>query len=201
MTMVPRPPDAAAVEIAERIAELVPDDATVQFGVGQIPSQVLARLGSHRGLRVHSGVIDDTYLALEASGALDPDQPIVTGTAVGGAQLYDALGDARRFSFRCVAYTHAYRTIVGPKRFTAINSVLHVDLLGQVSAEGSGGKLVASPGGLPDFARGALDSRRAGNSIVAVRARGIDDHPGGIVPLLGEPAACDDSGPSTPTSS
>jgi acyl-CoA hydrolase len=182
-----REPDAAAVEIAKRITELVPDGATVQFGVGQIPSQVLARLGTHRRLRVHSGVIDDNILTLEQSGALDRDVPIVTGTAVGTAQLYEALGDAKRFSFRAVAHTHAYDTIVRMKCFTAINSVLQADLLGQVSAEGSGGSLVASPGGLPDFVRGALGSE-GGKSIVAVRARSFEGHPSGIVPMLGSPS-------------
>jgi acyl-CoA hydrolase len=182
-----REPDAAAVEIAKRITELVPDGATVQFGIGQIPSQVLARLGAHRHLRVHSGVIDDNILTLERSGALDRDVPIVTGTAVGTAQLYDVLDDAKRFSFRTVAHTHAYETIIRMKRFTAINSVLQADLLGQVSAEGSDGRLVASPGGLPDFVRGALDSQ-GGRSIVAVRARSIAGHPSGIVPLLGNSA-------------
>jgi acyl-CoA hydrolase len=183
-----REPDAAAVEIAKRITELVPDGATVQFGVGQIPSQVLARLGAHRQLRVHSGVIDDNILTLERSGALDCDVPIVTGTAVGTAQLYDVLGDAKRFSFRTVAHTHAYETIVRMKRFTAINSVLQADLLGQVSAEGSDGRLVASPGGLPDFVRGALDSE-GGKSIIAVRARSMAGHPSGIVPMLGNSAS------------
>jgi acyl-CoA hydrolase len=61
--------------------------------------------------------------------------------------------------------------------------VLQVDLLGQMSAEASGGVLVASPGGLPDFVRGAMESEE-GRSIIAVRARGAAGHPGGIVPLL-----------------
>ena len=98
----------------------------MQFGMGQIPSQVLARLGAHRGLRVHSGVIDDNILTLEQSGALDRDLPIVTGTAIGTPQLYEALGDAKRFTFRAVAHTHAYETIVQ-------NEALHCHQLGTAS--------------------------------------------------------------------
>ena len=181
-----KPADADAARIAEQIVKLVPDGAAVQFGIGQIPSQALARLVNHRGIRIHSGVIDDNVLLLEASGALDRDDPIVSGTAVGTRPFYHSLSKNDRFSFRPVSYTHSFRTIAGIPNFVAINSVLQVDLLGQVSAEGSGGRLVASPGGLPDFTRGALHSE-GGKSIIAVRARGVGSQSGGIVPLLDMP--------------
>lgn len=186
LTMVEKPADAVSIRIAERIVELVPDGSTVQFGLGQIPSQVIAKLAGHRRMKVHSGVVDDNILGLEASGALDPDHPIVTGTAVGTPRLYDALDRNDRFLFKAVAHTHAFRVVSSIDRFNAINSVLQVDLFGQATAEGSGGKLVASPGGLPDFARGALESDR-GQSIIAVRAAGQPGRSGGIVPLLDNP--------------
>jgi len=185
-TLAQRNPDPAASRIAERIVALVPDGATVQVGIGQIPSQVLAKLVNHRGLRIHSGVIDDNVLALEDSGALDHDAPIVTGTAVGTSRIYEAVADNPRFSFRAVAYTHSYGTIITLKRFCAVNSVLQVDLFGQVSAESSNGKLVATPGGMPDFVRGALDSD-GGQSIIAVRARNAGEVANGIVACLGQP--------------
>lgn len=186
-TMSLRPPDDAVKTIAQSIADLVRDRATVQFGIGQIPSEVIARLGSHRGLRVHSGVVDDNILALGASGALDRNAPVVTGTAVGSQALYAAVSDDKRFLFKSVSFTHAESTIAAIPNFTAVNSVLQADLLGQVSAETSNGKLVASPGGLPDFVRGALNSE-GGRSIVALRARGTHGHAGGIVPFLSAPS-------------
>lgn len=192
-TMVDRAADETAIAIARRIVELVPDNAAVQFGVGQIPSQVIAALSGHRGLSVHSGVVDDNILALEASGALDPDVPIVTGTAVGTKALYDAIDGNDRFSFRRVGHTHSHPVISGKPRFMAINSVLQADLLGQISSEFSGGKLVATPGGLPDFVRGALASE-GGRSIVAVRARTGPGHSNGIVALLDRPSAATVSG-------
>lgn len=186
-SMVQKEPDLAAVNIARTVAGLVPDGATVQFGIGQIPSQVIAQLAGHRSLRVHSGIVDDNILLLEASGALDIDHPIVTGTAIGTSDLYRTLSDNDRFSFRSVAHTHDHQTLRNLKRFVAINSVLQVDLLGQVSAETSGGALVASPGGLPDFVRGALANSH-GQSIIAVRAQGLGSHPKGIVPALDAPS-------------
>lgn len=188
VAMAPKEPDETAVRIARSIVELVADNSTVQFGIGQIPSQVIAELGGHRGLKVHSGVVDDNILTLADSGALDPDAPIVTGTAVGTRALYDALSGNDRFAFRRVGYTHAHGAISGTPRFVAINSVLQADLFGQISSEYSGGKLVATPGGLPDFIRGAMDSD-GGRSIVAVRARNSAGYSSGIVPLLDAPSS------------
>jgi Acetyl-CoA hydrolase len=185
-TLQQKGPDAAAIRISEAIAELVEDNSTVQFGIGQIPSQVIARLTNHRGLRVHSGIVDDRILELEESGAIDRSQPIVTGTAIGSQALYDELDRNGRFLFKTVTYTHGADTIRSHQRFMAINSVLQADLFGQVSAEGNMGKLIASPGGLPDFARGALESP-GGKSIIAVRARSASGVSPGIVPMLDRP--------------
>lgn len=180
-----KPADEISDRIARTIVGLVPDGATIQLGTGQIPSRVLANLTAHKGLKIHTGVIDDNILALEASGAIDRSVPIRTGTAVGTAALYAELADRQRFEMKSVAYTHAYANIAATRGFNAINSVLQIDLLGQASAEAIGGRIAASPGGLPDFVRGAQDSD-GGQSIIAVRALPAGKSEG-IVPLLGDP--------------
>ncbi len=187
LEMTLRPADAVSTEIAGRIALLVPDGATVQVGTGQLPSEVLAQLADHRNLSVHTGIVDDNILALEASGALAPGRPIVTGTAVGTRRLYDEIVDARRFALTPTRHTHNHAVIAGLDRFTAINSVLQIDLFGQVSGEAIGGRIMASPGGLPDFVRGAQDSS-GGQAIIAVRARsaGAGRKPG-VVALINDP--------------
>lgn len=188
LTMVEKSSDAAVATIARHIVALIADGSTVQVGIGQIPSQVIAQLRHHRRLRIHTGVVDDNILALDDSGALDRDHPIVTGTAVGSATLYAHMDCNDRYAFRAVAHTHTHRVISAIENFVAINSVLQVDLLGQTSAEASGGQLVSSPGGLPDFVRGALDGV-GGRSIIAVRAAGQAGRIRGIVPLLQSPHA------------
>lgn len=182
-----RPGDAASDNIARLIAERVPDGATVQLGTGQLPSQVLARLAGHRNLSIHTGIIDDNILKLEAAGALDPSKPIVTGTAIGTRVLYDSIADQKRFALKPVAFTHAYANIAGADRFTAVNSVLQVDLLGQVSGEAIGGRIAASPGGLPDFVRGAQDSP-GGQAIIAVRASGEGARADGVTSIIDTPS-------------
>ena len=80
-------------------------------------------------------------------------------------------------SFRTVAHTHTHRVIAAIENFVAINSVLQVDLMGQTSAEASGGQLVSSPGGLPDFVRGALDGVGGRSIIARARRRASWPHP------------------------
>ena len=92
LTMVEKSADAAVATIARHIVGLIADGSTVQVGIGQIPSQVIAQLRHHRRLRIHTGVVDDNILALDDSGALDRDHPIVTGTAVGTSAALCAHG-------------------------------------------------------------------------------------------------------------
>lgn len=193
LEMEGRAANGASVTIARSIADIVPNGATVQLGTGQLPSEVLAQLASHRHLRVHTGIVDDNILRLEEAGALSRDAPIVTGTAIGTRRLYDALSDRRRFALRPVAFTHDYTRIGLTERFMAINSVLQVDLYGQVSGEAIGGRIAATPGGLPDFARAAQASA-GGRSIIAVRAEGEGGRHPGIVPLIDDPAIITNGG-------
>ena len=51
----------------------------------------------------------------------------------------------------------------------AINSVLQIDLSGNANAESVNGRIISTPGGLPDFASGAVSSE-GGKSIIAMRS-------------------------------
>ena len=56
--------------IAAHIAALIPDGATIQLGIGAIPSAVASRLRDHRDLGVHSGVITDAVADLIEAGVV-----------------------------------------------------------------------------------------------------------------------------------
>lgn len=172
--------------IARNVAELVPDGATVQMGIGRVSQAVAAALVGHRHLKVHSGLVDDNILMLENAGALDLDTPIVTGVAMGTRSLYDLVDRNPRFSFRSAGQTHAIAEIARNPRFIAVNSALQVDLFGQINSEGSDGRVLAGPGGLPEFLRGAQQSE-GGLTIFALRAQPGRRGEGGIVARIGEP--------------
>lgn len=172
--------------IARRVVALVPDRATVQLGIGRLPTAVTRALSGHRDLRIHSGLVGDEILELDASGALDRGRPILTGAAIGSADLYRALDRNERFAFRDASRTHNEDEIAAIPRFFAINAALQIDLFGQVNSEAVGGRLLATPGGLPPFVRGARRSKD-GASIMAVRAKGGAKRASGIVARFERP--------------
>src|SRR5690606_1837804 len=89
------PPSALDAAVAAQVAALIPDHATVQFGIGGIPVAVCAALRGHRGLGLHSGVIPDAAVELIEAGVIDnahkgPDAGVtVTGGLFGSRRLLD----------------------------------------------------------------------------------------------------------------
>ena len=51
--------------IAAHVAEIVPDGATIQVGIGATPEAVVSGLGGHRDLGVHSALFDAMLPLLE----------------------------------------------------------------------------------------------------------------------------------------
>lgn len=178
--------DAESDAIGAHIAGIVRDGATVQMGIGRVPQAVARSLTGHRGLRIHSGLIDSNTPFLEQAGALSPDSPIVGGSAMGSAALYSHIDDNQRYALRATSYTHSSDVIAAQPNFMAINGALQVDLLGQVNSEGISGRLLATPGGLPDFLDGVSRSA-GGKSIFAVRAKPGRKGQGGIVGQISAP--------------
>jgi acyl-CoA hydrolase len=145
-------PDAVTDAIAAHVARWIPNGASLQTGLGKVPTAVLRALKGHRDLHIHSGLIGEAVVELEEAGALAPGVAVTGGVAIGSPRLYDAIGGSA-YAFRPVSYTHAPRIIAGIKGFVSINSAMEVDLLGQAYAEMGPGGLMSGPGGASDFAR------------------------------------------------
>ena len=161
-------PDPAMDAVAAQVANLVPDRATLQLGLGRLQSAVLGALRGRRGLRLHTGMVSDGLLGLIEDGALAaaPDA-VVAGVALGTQALYRAV--AGQVRFREVGHTHDHDVLRSIPRLTAINSALSVDLLGQVNGEYLDGRQLSGVGGLPDFLRGARQAHE-GRGIIALPA-------------------------------
>jgi acyl-CoA hydrolase len=146
--------DPIAPVIAKHVAAFIPNGATVQTGLGKIPTAVLRALTGHRNIRIHSGLIGDAVVDLANAGALAPGCAVTCGVAVGSQRLYSAVtGPA--FAFASVSNTHSPRVVANIDAFVAVNSAIEVDLFGQVYAEMTPGGLASGPGGASDFSRGA----------------------------------------------
>jgi len=148
------PDSPTNLAIAKHVAELVPDGATLQTGLGKLPDAVLGALSNHRDLRLHTGLIGDGVLSLLDSGALAQEGAGLVGVAIGGQALYDRLDDPR-FQFRPISTTHGLGVLASIDKLVTINSAMEIDLFGQVYAEASSRGFQSGPGGASDYARGA----------------------------------------------
>jgi acyl-CoA hydrolase len=169
-----REPDSVETAIAAHVAGLIEDGDTVQLGVGSLPSAVLAALTSHSDLGMHTGMISDPVLRLVEAGVLTGGKKeidrgvIVTGAALGSAELYGGIPDLP-VQFRPASYTHDPGVLAQLRTLVAVNSAIEVDLSGQIGAEVRNGVYVGAVGGQADFCRAA--SNTGARSIIALRSR------------------------------
>lgn len=176
--------NAAVAEISRLVAELVPDGATIQAGIGDTPAAAMGALKLHRGLCVHSGIITPEYMHLCDAGVIDLGGENVTGVAWGDAAFYKWLAQSG-FHFRSAMETHNFAELAKIEGFVSIGSALEVDLAGNLNLEWRAGRRVSSVGGAPDYMRAAAGSH-GGLSIIALQSTG-----GGasrIVPSLTSPS-------------
>ncbi|MCW2718482.1 acetyl-CoA hydrolase/transferase C-terminal domain-containing protein [Pseudonocardia sp.] len=168
-----RSPDEIDAAISTHVAGLVEDGDTIQVGVGSLPAAVLDGLSGHRDLGFHSGMMTDGVLRLVDKGVITGRRKeideglVVTGTAIGSADLYARLGEMP-VEFRPASYTHSARVLARLGRLVSINSALEVDLTGQVGAEVARGRYLGGVGGQADFSGAA--ARTGARSIIALRS-------------------------------
>ena len=155
-----------ATKIAAYLAALIPHGATLQLGLGKIPSQLLPALNGHRNLAFHSGMLSDRLIDMLASSAL-AERPLTTTVVVGSPALYERLPSIQNLHLVGVEHTHHPETLAALPKLHAINSALEVDLSGQVNAERLDGRSLSGPGGLPDFAA-AAHRQADGLSVIAL---------------------------------
>ncbi|MCY3571223.1 MAG: 4-hydroxybutyrate CoA-transferase [Chloroflexi bacterium] len=159
-------------EIAESVAELVTDGATLQFGIGGVPEAIMGMLGDRRDLGIHSGLISDGVMGMVESGALTGSRKstapglIITTEAAGSAEFFHWIDRNPAVCMAPAGYTHALEVLARQHNFVGINSAVQVALDGTINAESLGPRQISGPGGQPDFASGAM--LNGGVSVVAM---------------------------------
>jgi acyl-CoA hydrolase len=168
----PSLPSAVDERIAEHVAALIPDGATIQAGIGSIPNALLAGLREHRHLGVHTELLSDALMNLVETGVVTGTRKslfpgkVVTTFAFGTKQLYEFLNENPVVEFLPVDYVNDPRVIADEDCFVSINATTEVDLIGQCASETVGGRYWSSSGGQADFARGAMYSRHGRAFVV-----------------------------------
>ncbi len=165
--------------IAQHIASLIPDGATMQLGIGAIPDAVLKYLFGKKDLGVHSelfsdGIIDlvDAGVLTNARKTLHPGK-IIAGFTLGTQRLYKWVDDNPIIEFHPTEYVNDPFVIAQNERMVAINSAIEIDLTGQICADSIGHKFYSGVGGQLDFIYGASRSKD-GVPIIALPSTAKD---------------------------
>lgn len=169
-TALPTDIDSA---IGRHIAELIPDGATLQIGVGGIPNAVLSALKGHQHLGLHTEAMTDGVLPLLESGVIDNSCKTVcqgvsvASLALGSKRLYEYMDYRKDLLLKDVAWTNAPFRIAQNPKVMAINSAVEVDLTGQVCADSVGTRIISGVGGQHDFMYGGSLSE-GGKTFIAI---------------------------------
>jgi len=159
--------------IGEYVADLVPDGATIQLGIGAIPSATALALRDKHDLGVHTEMFTDSIVDLVEAGVITGARKernrgkIVTAFMMGTKRLYDFVDDNPMVEMRPVDFTNDTHVIRSFDRMVAINSAIEVDLTGQVVADSIGHRMYSGVGGQMDFIRGA-GLAAEGRAIIAL---------------------------------
>ena len=187
LTMGADGPSEIVESIASYIAELIPDGATMQMGIGAIPDAVLKYLFDKKDLGVHTELFSDGVIDLVEAGVLTNAQKtlhtgkIIAGFILGSKKLYNWVHNNPLIEFHRTEYVNDPFVIAKNERMVAVNSAIEVDLTGQACADSIGPKLYSGVGGQLDFIYGAARSK-GGVPIISLPSKAKNFSR--IVPLL-----------------
>ncbi|HEY3447027.1 MAG TPA: acetyl-CoA hydrolase/transferase C-terminal domain-containing protein [Myxococcales bacterium] len=189
-------PDATDLAIGDYIAELVPDEATIQLGIGGIPNAAALALKNKKNLGVHTEMMVDSMMELYEMGvvtnkkkSLCKDKFICT-FAMGSRKLYDWMHDNMAVEVKRGSWVTDPFTIRQNSKMVSINTCLMVDFTGQVSSESIGTQQYSGTGGQADTTIGAREGfDRQGKAIIACASTAKKGTVSTIVPMLPQGSA------------
>jgi len=172
-----QPLDPSPVEraIGRHVADLIPDGATLQLGIGGIPNAIAGSLLDKRDLGVHTEMLTDGMVDLHAAGVVTGRRKTLTpgkmvgGFALGTDRLYRFLHNNPTVELQRGCWTNDPCVIGRNYRMISVNTALQVDLLGQVCSQSLGSRQFSGTGGQLDTHRGAQRSD-GGRGVIALRS-------------------------------
>ncbi|MCF3943544.1 acetyl-CoA hydrolase/transferase family protein [Oceanobacillus alkalisoli] len=169
----PRPElDKVSKQIASYIAEEIPDESVIQFGIGAIPDAVGLALREKRDLGIHTEMLTESMVELIDAGAVTNEKKTlhrgqtVASFAFGSKRVYDFIHENEALTMLPIQYINDPSIIRQIPSFMSINSAIEIDFFGQVCAESMGTMHFSGTGGQVDFVRGAVLSP-GGKSFLA----------------------------------
>ena len=177
--------------IGGHVAELIPNGATLQMGIGEIPDAVLLYLKDKRDLGIHTEMFSDGVVDLFEAGVVNGEQKtlhrgkIVASFVLGSRKVFDFIDNNPFVEFHPTDYVNDPFVVAQNDRMVAINSAIGVDITGQVCADSIGRDVYSGFGGQLDFIRGASRSK-GGRPIIALPSTAKGGKISRIVDVLAE---------------
>jgi acyl-CoA hydrolase len=154
-------PTDADRRIAENAAAFVPEGATLQTGIGAVPSMIATILAETDGgdYGVHSEMFTTGLMRLHEAGKVTNRKGNLDGVSVatfaaGTEELYSWLHENEDVAFLPVSIVNSPASIRANRRMVSINAAMAVDIQGQVIADTIDGRQYSGIGGHEDFVAG-----------------------------------------------
>jgi itaconate CoA-transferase len=180
-------PDPESMKIGKCIAEQIPDGATIQLGIGNLPNAVALHLADRKDLGIHSELFSHALMQLVRSGVangrkktLHPRKHVFT-FAIGDDEVYQFINDNPSMESYASSYVNDLHVIAQHDNLMSVNTAVEIDLYGQVNGEFINGHQYSGSGGQFDFVKGASFSK-GGKSFIGLKSSAKNGTISSIVP-------------------
>lgn len=184
-------PSAAERALAEHVAGVIKDGATIQVGAGQMPDVIINCLiaSGRRDIGIHTEAVFDWLVPLYEAGVITNARKtlhkgkVVCSCAAGSEKLYEFLDNNPAVEMHPISYTNDPRVIAQNFRQVSINATIQVDLFGQCASETIGPLHYSGTGGQWNFHYGAALAEE-GCGVMTMLSTAKNDTISRIVPTL-----------------
>lgn len=159
-------------KIGSYIASLIHDGDCIQFGLGGLPDALARHLMDKNDLGMHSEMFSSSMARLIEAGVitgkvknLNRGEHIAT-FILGDENLYRVASEDKNFRLVPCSYGNDPKVIAQNDNMVSVNTLLEIDLTGQINSESIGPLQWSGTGGADDYAIGALHSK-GGRGIFA----------------------------------
>lgn len=152
------------IKIGQYVADLIEDGSTLQIGIGGMPSAVAMNLTHKKDLGIHTEMLADCMVDLYEAGVITGNRKTlhpgkIVGTfTLGSKKIYDFINQNPVVECYPVNYTNDPAIIAKNGKQIAINTIIEIDLTGQVCSESLGPLMYSGTGGQLNFTQGAYNS-------------------------------------------
>lgn len=169
-------PSESEETIANYVSELIPDGATLQFGIGNIPNAFTRSLSRKKDLGIHTEMINDAVMHLMDMGVINGSKKTlwpnktIGSFAWGSKKLYEFLDDNPSVELHPSSIVNDPYRIGRNIRMFSINTCVEIDITGQVCSESIGHSEISGTGGAFETHIGAQRSD-GGVGIIALASK------------------------------